>query len=129
MKLFLTILFVIAVFTPVATLTRKAPLVGSWNLTKVNGAAPSQPVNVTFEADRINFKYCNFINMPYKLNGSRITIDNAVSTRMACLNEMKPSESDLTKAFTGAKKWKVSKRLLTIYGPNNAVLARLEKTG
>lgn len=105
----------------------KKPLLGEWTLTQVQGVAPSVPTKVTFSAEQISLKYCNFMSMPYTIKGSKITVKMAMSTRMACTADLTPPQNKVSEAFTNAKKWQISKKLLTLYGDKKQVLARLQK--
>lgn len=100
-------------------------ITGKWQAHLVDGVKVNFPVEI--DSNSISFKYCNIKSFSYIIQGSSIKVQPGLSTLMACLSPMKPTEDEVTDAFQFVDNFELSSHSLVLKKGNNplVVLVRL----
>lgn len=100
-------------------------LSGKWKLNSANGKEIANDVEVTFEEDKIHYRYGNNYFGNYEVNGNDLKVGPLAGTRMFCPQD--PPEGDVAEAFQTSTNWNISGNTLTLSsstGPK-AVLTKI----
>lgn len=128
-------LLTVAVFLLVACAPAVSPsLAGEWTLVSYGSASnptpadPSIDTSILFDAEKISGNVgCNQFNGSYTLNGSDITFDQFISTKMACIGNASVQESAILSVFVGAVTYSLNGDTLTITSADGASMIVLAK--
>ncbi len=128
-------LLIVAVFLLAACAPAVSPsLAGEWQLVSYGSASnptpadPSIDTSILFDAEKISGNVgCNQFNGSYTLNGSDITFDQFISTKMACIGNASVQESAILSVFVGAATYSLNGDTLTITSADGASVIVLAK--
>jgi heat shock protein HslJ len=104
-----------------------------WALTDLAGKAPVQDTGITIQFgtdDTVSGSSgCNQYSGTYTASGSSLTINAPLaSTMMMCAEPVMVQETAYQTALAGVKSYTVQGDKLTLFGPNNVVIANYQAT-
>jgi heat shock protein HslJ len=115
-------------FEPVGGSNEAGAVFGKkWRLTEVNGAAV-KTTKAYIELDRETKRFsgdggCNRIAGVFEINGTNIKFSQAISTRMACIdNEVQQIETEFLKALNAVTRFEIQADVLRLYQDDQPLL-------
>ena len=101
------------------------PLVGSWNLTNLNGnqVVPGTQITANFNNGQLTGSGgCNTYNTTYSTSGSGISINPPVATQMICEDSIMQQENAYLQTLTLAASYQLSGPTLSFYNGSGGLI-------